>query len=517
MNEPPPNAYDEVTYPSTALAQTHPEHLATIATLLGLAPAPIGRCRVLELGCGDGANLIPMALALPQSEFIGIDIAAKPIAEGQEAVRALGLKNLRLDRVNLLDLPAAWGTFDYLIAHGLYAWVPRLVQDKLLAVCHDHLAPQGVAYVSYNTYPGSHLRDMLREMMRYRLREPRPPREMIRDAKALVRFLATPRAKIDPWQVFLKAEAEQLLQHADGHLYHDELADINGPVYFHQFAAHAAEHQLQYLAEADYYEMQDFIYPPEIIAELDRLASSRLEREQYLDFLKCRRFRQTLLCHAALPLRTDPLPATVRQFAVSSPARPVSAQPNLKRGTTERFTGKRGAGVETDHPLTKAALLALGRIWPHRLPFDQLLERARALLAPGASPASATDETEAGSLCGSLLEMYGAGLVEFHLHTPPCAMAPGAFPTASALARHQIQRHDLLTNLYHQPVKVEGELAKTLLLLLDGTRDRARLASDMAAAVQHHAPSSAKPDLRILAQQLDKQVAALAQMGLLVG
>ena len=517
MNEPLLNAYDEVPYPSAALAQTHPEHLATIATLLGLAPAPIVRCRVLELGCGDGANLIPMAFALPQSEFFGIDLAAKPIAEGQDAVRALGLKNLRLERVNLLDLPAAWGTFDYIIAHGLYAWVPRLVQDKLLAVCHDHLAPQGVAYVSYNTYPGSHLRDMLRGMMRYRLREPRPPRETIREAKALVRFLTIPRAKTDPYQVFLKAEADQLLEHTDGHLYHDELAEINSPVYFHQFAAHAAEHQLQYLAEADFYEMQDFIYPPEIIAELDRLAPSRLEREQYLDFLKCRRFRQTLLCHAALRLNTDPLPDTIRQFCVSSPAHPVSARPDLGPGKSERFTGKRGAGVETDHPLTKAALLALGRIWPHRLPFQQLLERARALLAPrgGASPMA--DEAEAGSLCGSLLEMYGAALVEFHLHTPACATEPGAFPTASALARHQIQRHDVLTNLYHQPVKVEGEMAKTLLLLLDGTRDRSRLAIDMAAAVQHHAPPSTQPDLRLLAEQLDKQLVKLAQLGLLVG
>jgi tRNA G46 methylase TrmB len=66
-------AYDEVLYPSYTHNQTHPDRLATIATLFGLTPAPVERCRVLELGCGNGSNLVPMAYGLPGSEFVGID------------------------------------------------------------------------------------------------------------------------------------------------------------------------------------------------------------------------------------------------------------------------------------------------------------------------------------------------------------------------------------------------------------------------------------------------------------
>ncbi len=516
MNEPRPNAFDEVLYPSAALVQTHPDRLATIATLMGIQPTPVARCRVLELGCGDGANLLPMAFGLPRSEFVGIDLAAKPIAEGQVAAQALGLHNLRLEQADLLDFTPAWGQFDYIIAHGLYAWVPRVVQDKLLAVCCDNLAPHGVAYVSYNTYPGSHLRDMLREMMLFHLRELTSPTGRIQEAKALARFLAIPRAKPDPYQNFMIAEAEQIIEHAGGHLYHDELAETFCPAYFHQFIAHATEHRLQYLAEADYYEMQDHIYPPEIIEELDRVAPTRLLREQYLDFLKCRRFRQTLLCHANLSVKTNPSPEIVRQFWISSQARPASAQPELTSRKMERFTGKKGAGMETDHPLTKAAMFTLGQSWPHRLVIDELLNQARSVLGCASEAARGPGADDAGTLCETLLQAHGAGLVEFHLHAPASATQPGGHPTASALARYQIQHGDVVTNLYHQPVQVEGAMAKALLLLLDGTRDRAALNAAMAAELQGSAASSRPPDLQLVAGQLDKQLAKLARLGLLV-
>jgi len=75
--------YDEVPYPGLPLPQTHPSQLATLGFLHGLEPAPVERCRVLELGCGDGGNLIPMALDLPESEFVGIDLSAPAIATGR--------------------------------------------------------------------------------------------------------------------------------------------------------------------------------------------------------------------------------------------------------------------------------------------------------------------------------------------------------------------------------------------------------------------------------------------------
>ena len=144
-------AYDDVPYPSLAHVQTHPDRLATIAALFGLETAPVEKCRVLELGCGDGTNLVSMAYGLPNSEFIGIDAAGRAIAAGSEMTRDLSLHNVRLQQLNLMEFEADGERFDYIVAHGVYSWVPDPVRDRILAICSESLSPNGVAYVSYNT------------------------------------------------------------------------------------------------------------------------------------------------------------------------------------------------------------------------------------------------------------------------------------------------------------------------------------------------------------------------------
>src|SRR5207249_103652 len=96
MPDSSPTSYDEVPYESHPFPQTHPDRLATVATLLGLKPRLADRCRVLELGCAAGGNLIPMALTLPDSTFIGLDLSRVQVAQGQQTVAALGLKNIEL-------------------------------------------------------------------------------------------------------------------------------------------------------------------------------------------------------------------------------------------------------------------------------------------------------------------------------------------------------------------------------------------------------------------------------------
>src|SRR5712692_4297077 len=146
--------YDEIPYPNLSHVQSHPDALATLATLLGLAPAPIDRCRVLEIGCATGGNLIPMALSLPGSSFLGIDSSARQIEMGQAAVAAVGLGNVQLRQMDIRQVTPELGEFDYIIAHGVFSWVPKDVRDQLLTICKQNLAPNGVAFVSYNVYPG---------------------------------------------------------------------------------------------------------------------------------------------------------------------------------------------------------------------------------------------------------------------------------------------------------------------------------------------------------------------------
>lgn len=179
-------------YPSGAFEQTHPDRLATMATLFGMKPAPIETCRVLELGCASGGNLVPMAHSLPRGTFLGIDISSREIAEGQPWIQRLGLENLRLEHRDIMDLglgPDA-GTFDYIIAHGVLSWVPRAVQDKIFEVLGQLLSPNGIGYLSYNALPGCHIRKMLRDMMRFHVRDLGEPQRRTAQARALASFLS---------------------------------------------------------------------------------------------------------------------------------------------------------------------------------------------------------------------------------------------------------------------------------------------------------------------------------------
>ena len=172
-----PTSYDEFPYPGFPYAGTHPDHLAVIATLLGLNPTRADRCRVLELGCGDGGNLIPLAYAYPQSTFLAIDLSAVQVRQGKQLRQALNLANIQLRAMSILDVNDRLGTFDYIICHGVYSWVPDAVQDTILDICARLLTPQGIALISYNVLPGWHMHGMVRSLIllhdrRYRHRSP---------------------------------------------------------------------------------------------------------------------------------------------------------------------------------------------------------------------------------------------------------------------------------------------------------------------------------------------------------
>ena len=494
------NLYDAVAYPSFALPQTHPDRLATLATLFGMAPAPIDRCRVLELGCGDGSNLIPMALQLPQSEFVGIDLAARPIACGVAMAAALGLRNVALHPQGIQEISGQIGAFDYIIAHGLYSWVPPPVQEALLAICAAHLSPHGVAYVSYNTYPGGRLREITREMMTFHTRGVSDPKEKIARARAIVHSIAEAQSGDDAYSLLQRAQDTRISALADASIFHDYLADVNAPVYFHQFMRQAAGHGLRYLAEADFFEMRAHGYPPSVAAALDDLgAQDLIAKEQYLDFLRGRAFRQTLLCHQDVPLDRTLAPERVMGLSVASPVQPRAAAPDIHSAAAEEFVGLKGAAMTTNHPVSKAALCALGEQWPQAIPFPALLAHARARLGRDAGGPEA-DEGEARVLGGVLIEAYAANLIELHTQPPAFALHSGDRPVASPLARLQLRDGPVVTSLRHTSVRIDDPRGQTLLQLMDGTRDRAAL----------------RAELGVGARDLERAMAKIARLALLI-
>ena len=115
----PANTYDQVPYTAHSVPQMHPDHIAIAGLLRGLHPARLSRCRVLELGCANGSHLLPLAAAWPNSHFVGIDRSQVQIEQGQVWVRDLGLPNLELRAVDLMDFEDQGEGFDYILAHGL--------------------------------------------------------------------------------------------------------------------------------------------------------------------------------------------------------------------------------------------------------------------------------------------------------------------------------------------------------------------------------------------------------------
>lgn len=512
--------YDRIAYPSYTHPQTHPDRLAVLGQLFGLDPAPLHHCRVLEVGCGDGTNLAPIAWTLPDSEFVGLDLATEPVRRGQEMVLELGLKNLKLVPINLTAVDRDWGSFDYIIAHGFFSWVPAEAQQHLFKICRQLLNPNGIAFISYNALPGFHLRRMVREMMLFHVRGFEGPEEKIRQAQALLQFLLEAQDTKDEYRMWLKAELEQVRDHAPGHLYHDELAALNQPFYFTQFMEQAASHGLQYLGEADYFEMSDHIFSESTRESLSQLGHNRVLREQYLDFLKCRRFRQTLLCHGEARLKREPSLENVSRFWVGSSVLKNTTNPDLTPGVNQVFETPKGARCQTDLSMGKAALTILSGQWPFPLRFEELEAQIRMRLEQVGLQAEAKAMTS-GELADFLLRLYAGGVVELRTWLPAIARQPGPRPLVHPVARWQARRGSWVASLFHIAIKIEDELGRTLLSCLDGTLERPALQEKVWEFLKSRkalvAGAESKPGARQeLETKLEENLGKLAQLGLLL-
>jgi SAM-dependent methyltransferase len=343
MSDLRPTSYDEVPYGSGAFVQTHPDTLATVATLLGARPPRVEGCRVLELGCASGGNLLPMTQSLPGATFVGVDLSGRQVEEGRQVVRALGLTNVTLEHRSILDVGRDLGLFDYVICHGVYSWVPRRVQDRILAVCAENLAPDGVTYVSYNVYPGWHARGLVRTMACYYTRHLARPLERVRQARGVLEALA--RALPPSGHLYgplLREERELARKGSDAYFFHEYLEEFNEPLYFFQFAGRARAWGLRYLGEVDLGRLPPAQFPPEVEALLRDLPPDPLHREQAVDFLRHRAFRQSLLCHGHVTADGAPRPERVAGLLAASPARPAAAHPDLHSEGPAVFEGAGG-------------------------------------------------------------------------------------------------------------------------------------------------------------------------------
>ncbi len=481
----PQTSYDEMPYLNRAFPQTHPDRLATLGRLFGLAPPDVETCRVLELGCASGDNLIPMAIELPNAQFVGIDLSERQIEQGRKSVADLGLGNIDLRREDIANVDASWGKFDYILCHGIYSWVPAPIREKILAICRENLAPTGIAFVSYNTLPGWHMRGMIRDMMVYHSRQFEGPVQKVRQARALLDFLAQSTPTTTPYGMTLRQELDAIRDQPDSYLFHDHLEEVNEPSYFHQFADAARRHELRYLAEADFGDMLPTKFPAKVSETLARIAQDVIRMEQYMDFLSNRMFRQTLLVHRGEPLWRKVDGRKVKGLLVAAVVKPQSAAPVLTEGVSEAFRTAMGVVHNITDALTKAALLTLSKCYPLCMPFEELAAKCHASVAAAAGTRTELplSEDDLRSFGERMLSGLAARVIELRVAQPRLTAVLSARPLASPLARRQVAHGATVTNLRHEPVNLT-DIARRMLPLLDGTHDVEALVAAVLRSAQ---------------------------------
>jgi methyltransferase-like protein len=474
--------YDTVPYDSHPFPQSAPEHLAALAFLFGLDTPSPESARVLELGCAAGGNLIPFAARHPAASAIGVDLSSVQIGQGRVAIGHAKLPNVELRTFSIADIDASFGKFDYIICHGVYSWVPAAVQDAILRVCSENLSDNGVAYVSYNVYPGWKAREIVRDAMILRGAPRDAPDEKLSYARGMLEFLEQ---SARPDSVLKKTleETMPIVRSAQNYyLLHEFLEPHNAPCYFKEFVARAGDQGLAYLADAEPSSMFVQNYGEKVREPLLReCGGSQVMMEQYLDFLVNRTFRQTIMVKQArstqIRYRLDP--QRLRALHYAGTFQTLDGAPLTLDANEQPCNALRNLRVTLRLPVHKAVAQALDGQYPASLSVPALVDTVSSHTGePRAAvePAVMTMLEEL-LILGAIRVRREAVAAVSTISDQPVALpsvrsAPGlalaAGPAAAAC------------NQWHEVVGL-SLLERCLLPLLDGTRSHEALAVHLAS------------------------------------
>jgi methyltransferase-like protein len=333
------------------------------------------------------------------------------------------------------------------------------------------------------------------------------------------------------YTIALKNEEAVLDGRPDLYLVHEHLERDNLPVYFHEFVEQASSHGLQYLAEANFFTMHPSNFPSFAQDEIKRLGLGLIETEQYLDFLRNRSFRQTLLCHSEIALERDLRPARLKSMYVGSPMVPVTKEGfNLKSEAPEQFVAPNDVVVSVSSPLAKAVLLHLHETWPAWTQFEDLLVRAHYRLDPKWLPVQSAEQVrnDSEALGDMLLRFFVADTAELHVQPTPYVGSVSERPVASPLARYLAANSQHVVNLRHETITLDSDVSRFVLRNLDGARDRAALLALLEGLVadgtlvvqssngQAAGEAAAAHPQEVLAEALDRALQLLARTAILI-
>jgi SAM-dependent methyltransferase len=455
-----PDPYDQLPYTDHAYAESHPDRLSVVARLSGWEPPAIEDARILELGCGRGGNLLPMAVSLPGARLMGVDRSARQIDEAAQIAREARIDNVRFVASSIEQLEPD-GVFDFVICHGVCSWVSPATRTGLLAKIGAVLAPGGVAYVSFNVLPGWYDRLAARDWLRlFPGPDPAASLAWLRDAVSPEH--ADYRRRID-------AVVKRLAETEPAYARHEYLADEHHPQRVSELLAEAEAAGLSYLGDAIPSGTALELLPQPVAARAAALDAAA--RQQLVDLVRCTAFRRTLLVRSqdvrvrgfVVPPQLDP--HALDDLRITSRLRPHGAADD--GASTERFDGPDGVALLQTGRGIRRALHALARIAPRSLTLPELA-------AASASPAN--------DLRAELFDLWLASdAVDLHVHEPQLRAEHGGDrpPEASPLARWQAAHGGSITNVWHQEVRLDDPLLRVVLARLDGSRSIGDLAREL--------------------------------------
>lgn len=477
----PASMYDAAPYESMPFAQTQPANLAAIAMLFGRRPPNVADARVLELGCASGGNIIPLAARFPDSQFRGIDLSRRHVELGCERIASLGLKNIDIRIGDLADPDVVAGEYDYIICHGVFSWAPPAAQDGILSICSKRLAPNGVAYVSYNVLPGWQLRKIIRDIFRFHSGETgaasASPKDRVARGRWMLEQLATVSSEATPYGQLLRREAKQLSGLSDSYIFGEFLSDENAPCYFHEFLRRAEAAGLEYVTDTDLHTSLFENVSPDLHRLIVAMAGPDPRMaEQYYDFFQGRQFRQSVLVKAGGAIESG-RNADHRRIAHLNFSSDLRLDPAGSKGEAKVLRHQGGRTITTNDPLVAQALDYLGASAPETRNLRQIVDHLHV-------GGEAERQAAADRVLASLLRIIVSGLAGMSATPIALGRASEARPKAWRVARHDGKTgQPWTTNLKHMPVKLDS-VARALLPLVDGKNDKDALAAHLAALIR---------------------------------
>ena len=467
------DAYDSTPYESLPFDFTQPEHMSALAYLMGIVPVPLARARVLEIGCASGGNLLPFAVKHPEATCVGVDISTRQIDDGKAFLQRFGINNVTLLAADICEVGQSLGEFDYIICHGVFSWVPSEVQVGILQACKGLLSENGIAYISYNVFPGWHCWELGRHLMYRASAHIDDPKERLSVAIDALKIFAEQAcdAPDRPIRQMLKEGLKRIEDQPWYYVLHEYLEPCNTPLYFRDFIAALSGHGLRYLADVQFSSM--FRENTVTGAAGDFIANNakhRYDEEEMMDYITGRTFRRSLLVHDHRQVSLAVSPQRLNALTVLSnfTRKKSDKSPDSSKNTFVKH-GDSTVHLTIQDPLGVAVLDLLDAHYPHPVDMSSLLFEYWS--AAGINMQTKTDvDILSGleTLSAFVLSLLQKDVVQISCHEQKATSSITERPTAFALARYQAAHgNHWVTNVYSQVVPLEGEM-QSLLPLLDG-------------------------------------------------